>query len=92
MKKLFILGTFLFIKIVFIIYQSLVRVQIRRIYPFCRRIIILITEPMPLDSGLANTTGAGFTVQTQQERGYAYQHFVLGLLEVDCWSNQSAKR
>lgn len=34
-----------------------------------------------MDSGLANTTGAGFTVQTQQERGYAYQHFVLGLLE-----------
>ena len=32
-----------------------------------------------MDSGLANTTGAGFTVQTQQERGYAYQHFVLGL-------------
>lgn len=34
-----------------------------------------------MDSGLENTTGAGFTVQTQQERGYAYQHFVLGLLE-----------
>ena len=34
-----------------------------------------------MDSGLANTTGAGFTVQTQQERGYAYQHFVLGLME-----------
>lgn len=34
-----------------------------------------------MDSGLNNTTGAGFTVQTQQERGYAYQHFVLGLLE-----------
>lgn len=34
-----------------------------------------------MDSGLGNTTGAGFTVQTQQERGYAYQHFVLGLLE-----------
>lgn len=34
-----------------------------------------------MDSGLANTTGAGFTVATQQDRGLAYQHFVLGLLE-----------
>ncbi len=34
-----------------------------------------------MDSGLANTSGAGFTVNTQQERGHAYQHFVLGLIE-----------
>ncbi|MEG1160794.1 agarase [Bacteroides sp.] len=34
-----------------------------------------------MDSGLGNTTGAGFTVQTQQDRGYAFQHFVLGLIE-----------
>lgn len=34
-----------------------------------------------MDSGLGNTSGAGFAVNTQQDRGYAYQHFVLGLLE-----------
>ncbi len=34
-----------------------------------------------MDSGLANTSGAGFAVRTQQDRGYAYQHFTLGLLE-----------
>ena len=34
-----------------------------------------------MDSGLANTTGAGFTVHTQQDRGFAYQHFCLGLLQ-----------
>ena len=33
-----------------------------------------------MDSGLANTTGAGFTVHTQQDKGYAYQHFCLNLL------------
>lgn len=33
------------------------------------------------DSGLGNTGGAGFTVKTQQDRGYAYQHFTLGLLQ-----------
>lgn len=34
-----------------------------------------------MDSGLANKTGAGFTVRTQKDRGYAYQNFCLGLLE-----------
>ena len=33
------------------------------------------------DSGLANTTGAGWTVATQQERGWFYQNFTLGLLQ-----------
>jgi hypothetical protein len=33
-----------------------------------------------MDAGLANTSGAGFTVNTQQDRGYAYQHFCLNLL------------
>ncbi len=33
-----------------------------------------------MDSGLANTTGAGFTVRTQKDKGYAYQHFCLNLL------------
>jgi hypothetical protein len=34
-----------------------------------------------MDSGLPNTTGAGWTVRTQKDRGYAYQHFCLALLE-----------
>lgn len=34
-----------------------------------------------MDSGLKNDTGAGFCVRTQLDRGRAYQHFVLGLLE-----------
>lgn len=34
-----------------------------------------------MDSGLANTTGAGWTVHTQKDRGCAYQHFCLSLLE-----------
>lgn len=34
-----------------------------------------------MDSGLTNKTGAGFTVHTQKDRGYAYQNFCLGLLE-----------
>ena len=34
-----------------------------------------------MDSGLGNTTGAGFAVETQQDRGYAYQNFVIGLIE-----------
>ena len=34
-----------------------------------------------MDSGMANTTGAGFTVRTQSDRGYAYQHFCMGLLQ-----------
>jgi hypothetical protein len=37
------------------------------------------------DSGLANTTGAGWLVRTQQDRGDFYQNFTLGLLESrDC--------
>jgi len=38
-----------------------------------------------MDSGLANTTGAGFCVRTQTDRGYAYQNFCMGLLSSpDC--------
>lgn len=33
------------------------------------------------DSGLGNTSGAGWVVKTQAERGMFYQNFVLGLLE-----------
>lgn len=33
------------------------------------------------DSDLDNTSGAGFSVPTQVERAYAYQHFTLSLLE-----------
>jgi hypothetical protein len=33
------------------------------------------------DAGLANTSGAGWTVATQRERGCFYQNFALGLLE-----------
>lgn len=33
------------------------------------------------DSGMKNTTGAGWLVKTQRERGLFYQNFVLGLLE-----------
>jgi hypothetical protein len=37
------------------------------------------------DSGLANTTGAGWLVHTQRDRGDWYQHFTLALLESrDC--------
>lgn len=43
----------------------------------------MITEfyTKAMDVGLANTTGAGFTVHNQTDKGYAYQHFCLGLLE-----------
>mgnify|MGYP003045270798 FL=1 len=43
----------------------------------------MITEfyTKAMDSGLTNETGAGFTVHTQRDRGYAYQNFCLGLLE-----------
>jgi len=43
----------------------------------------LITEwyAKGMDSGLANTTGAGWVVKTQRDRGRFYQNFVLGLLE-----------
>ena len=34
-----------------------------------------------MDSGLSNATGAGMVVKTQKDRGHAYQHFTLGLLE-----------
>jgi hypothetical protein len=33
------------------------------------------------DSGLGNTSGGGWVVKTQLDRGYAYQHFTLALLE-----------
>lgn len=33
------------------------------------------------DSDLNNLSGAGYSVPTQNERAYAYQHFTLGLLE-----------
>ena len=33
------------------------------------------------DSDLNNQSGAGFSVPTQNDRAYAYQHFTLGLLE-----------
>ena len=43
---------------------------------------ILITEfyAMATDAGLSTGTGAGFTVNAQQDRAYFYQHFALGLL------------
>ena len=43
----------------------------------------LITEwyAKALDSGMANTGGAGWLVRTQAERGLFYQHFALALLE-----------
>jgi hypothetical protein len=43
----------------------------------------LITEwyAKGMDSGLGNTTGAGWTVKTQADRGRFYENFTLGLLE-----------
>lgn len=43
----------------------------------------LVTEwyAKGMDSGMANTTGAGFVVKTQADRGRFYQNFTLGLLE-----------
>ena len=43
----------------------------------------MITEfyTKAMDAGLANTTGAGYTVRTQKDKGYAYQDFCLALLE-----------
>jgi acetyl esterase/lipase len=43
----------------------------------------IITEfyTKAMDAGLANTTGAGYTVRTQKDKGYAYQDFCLALLE-----------
>ena len=42
----------------------------------------IITEfyTKAMDAGLENKSGAGFTVHTQKDRGYAYQHFCLNLL------------
>ena len=34
-----------------------------------------------MDSGLKNTSGAGWVVATQKDRGYFYQHFAMGLIE-----------
>jgi hypothetical protein len=44
---------------------------------------ILITEwyVKGADAGLANTSGAGWIVKSQQDRGRFYQHFTLGLIE-----------
>lgn len=36
------------------------------------------------DSGLPNSSGAGWNVHTQQERGWFYQNFCLALLESKC--------
>lgn len=43
----------------------------------------LVTEwyAKAMDSGFANTTGAGWVVATQADRGKFYQNFTLGLLE-----------
>lgn len=43
----------------------------------------MITEfyTKAMDAGLANTSGAGYTVRTQTDKGYAYQDFCLALLE-----------
>ncbi len=44
---------------------------------------VMITEwyAKGMDSGLANTTGSGWVVKTQKDRGLFYQNFVLALLE-----------
>jgi hypothetical protein len=44
---------------------------------------VLITEwyAKGMDSGLANTTGAGWLVKTQRDRGRFYQNFALALLQ-----------
>nr|CAA9236767.1 GH50 [uncultured Armatimonadetes bacterium] len=44
---------------------------------------VMITEwyAKGMDSGLPNTSGAGWTVPTQEDRGLFYQTFTLGLLE-----------
>ena len=43
----------------------------------------IITEwyAKAVDSGLANTGGAGWIVKSQRDRGYFYQNFTLGLLQ-----------
>jgi hypothetical protein len=48
---------------------------------------VIITEwyAKGADSGLANTSGAGWLVKTQRDRGLFYENFTLGLLESrDC--------
>jgi hypothetical protein len=44
---------------------------------------VIITEwyAKGMDSGLANTGGAGWVVKTQRDRGRFYENFTLGLLE-----------
>lgn len=44
---------------------------------------VIITEwyAKGVDSGMPNMGGAGWLVKTQQDRGYFYQNFTLGLLE-----------
>lgn len=44
---------------------------------------VLITEwyAKGADSGLANTSGAGWLVKTQRDRGLFYENFTLGLLQ-----------
>jgi len=44
---------------------------------------ILVTEwyTKAMDSGMPNTTGAGWIVKTQRDRGLFYQNFALALLE-----------
>lgn len=43
----------------------------------------LVTEfyTKAMDTDLNNLSGAGFAVESQKDRAYAYQHFTLGLLE-----------
>lgn len=48
---------------------------------------VIITEwyAKGVDSGLANTGGAGWLVKTQRDRGLFYENFTLGLLQSkDC--------
>lgn len=44
---------------------------------------VLITEwyAKAVDSGMANTSGAGWLVKTQRDRGLFYENFTLGLLQ-----------
>ena len=55
------------------------------LYELCRHadLPLMVTEfyTKALDSGLANTRGAGWVVPTQQDRGDFYQCFTLRLLE-----------
>ena len=41
----------------------------------------LVRQAKGDDVGMANLTGAGWTVPTQADRGHFYQNFVLGLIE-----------